>query len=104
MRVVGGESIDLVVKLLNLESVDNGIDLLDLLLRRLQCFLFHDGSDCIAVFATFSNDSSIPASVAGLGGQDGHRRSLRQMEIANPADGRWLDQRNVTGEDEHVVI
>ena len=86
VRIVGAQIADVLKQRLGLKGVEPGIDFLNLLLPFFQRFLL-DNSLYFIALRGFANDAPVASRVLQPCGQNGHRRILGQVEIANFLDG-----------------
>ena len=104
--IVGGELIDAGKQFGDVEGVDAGVDLADLLLLGCELLLLDDGFDLIGTAAMFdaADDASVAERVGGLGGENGHGGGLGDVEVAHGGDGLRTDERHVAAEHEDMIV
>ena len=89
MRIVGGEPVDAGEQLGDVEGVDAGVDLADLVLLGAELLLLDDGLDLVGDTAILhaAHDASVAERIGRGGGEDGHGRRALQVEVAH--SWRW---------------
>ena len=100
--VVGGEQVELAEERRSLEAVDSGVDLRRGELGGRERLLFDDGEH-LGLARGEAQDASIASGVLGDRGEDGHRRALFQVQLAERGERFGADQRNVARENEEMV-
>lgn len=106
VRVVGGELVDTGEEVRDVEGVDAGVDFADLFLGRCELLLLDDGVDVIGAYAVddAAHDASVAEWIGGLGGEDGHRRGICDVEVAYSGNRFRSDERHVSAENQDVVV
>ena len=106
VRIVGGELIDAGEQFGDVEGVDAGVDLADLLLLAAELLLLDDGFDLVgdAAVDDAAHDASVAEGIGRLGGEDGHGGRAGDVEIAHAGDGLRADERHVAAEHEDVIV
>ena len=54
--------------------------------------------------AATADDAAVTGGVGRLGREDGHRRLMRQVKIADSGDCLGPDERHISGEHQHGVV
>ena len=102
VRVIGAEQVELAEERLSLEAIDPGVDLARGKLGRRQRLLLDDGKH-IGLACGEAQDAAVAGGILGDRGQDGHRRPLFQVQLAERRERLGADQRNVARENQQVL-
>ena len=103
MRVFGLQFADVRKERLGAKGVDAGVDLPQALLIGRKRLLLDDCFD-LGRIRLLSQHPAVAGGVGRSGGEDGHSRALLDVKIAQAGDGFRLQEGDVSGEDEKLVV